>query len=69
MNNDRMAGSWEQVKGGVQKAWGKLTHDDLAVIEGDRKQLSGKIHERYGIAKDEAQKQIDEWNTTHTDSM
>lgn len=62
MNNDRAQGSWEQVKGHVQKAWGKLTHDDLDVIEGDRKLLAGKIQERYGIAEDEAQKQVDEWN-------
>ncbi len=68
MNRDRAEGSWEQVKGGVQKMWGKLTNDDLAVIEGDRKQLSGKIQERYGIAKDEAQKQIDAWNREHIDS-
>ena len=62
MNKDRINGSWEQVKGSVQEAWGKLTHDDLAVVEGDRKQLAGKIQERYGIAKDEADKQIHEWN-------
>ncbi|MGN6207274.1 CsbD family protein [Asticcacaulis sp.] len=65
MNNDRMQGSWEQVKGNVQKMWGKLTNDDLDVIEGDRKLLAGKIQERYGITKDEADKQIDEWNRTH----
>jgi uncharacterized protein YjbJ (UPF0337 family) len=65
MNNDRMQGSWEQVKGNVQKMWGKLTNDDLDVIEGDRKLLAGKIQERYGIAQDEAEKQINEWNRTH----
>ncbi|HTN40293.1 MAG TPA: CsbD family protein [Asticcacaulis sp.] len=65
MNNDRMQGSWEQVKGNVQKMWGKLTNDDLDVIEGDRKLLAGKIQERYGIAQDEADKQIDEWNRKH----
>ena len=65
MNNDRMQGAWEQVKGNVQKMWGKLTNDDLDVIEGDRKLLAGKIQERYGIAQDEAQKQVDEWNMRH----
>ncbi|MDV6332148.1 CsbD family protein [Asticcacaulis sp. 201] len=65
MNNDRVQGSWEQVKGHVQKAWGKLTNDDLDVIEGDRKLLAGKIQERYGIAKDEADRQVDEWNKRH----
>jgi uncharacterized protein YjbJ (UPF0337 family) len=63
MNNDRIQGSWEQVKGNVQKAWGKLTNDDLDVIEGDRKVLAGKLQERYGIAQDEAEKQIDDWNS------
>ncbi len=62
MNQDRINGSWEQIKGSVQEAWGKLTHDDLAVLEGDRKQLAGKIQERYGIAKDEAEKQVHDWN-------
>ncbi len=62
MNSDRINGSWQQVKGSVQEAWGKLTHDDLAIVEGDRKQLAGKIQERYGIAKDEAEKQVHEWN-------
>ncbi len=62
MNQDRINGSWEQVKGSVQEAWGKLTHDDMAVIEGDRKQLAGKIQERYGVAKDEAEKQVHAWN-------
>jgi len=62
MNQDRINGSWEQVKGHVQTAWGKLTNDDLSVIEGDRKQLAGKIQERYGVAKDEAEKQVRDWN-------
>jgi uncharacterized protein YjbJ (UPF0337 family) len=65
MNNDRIQGSWDQVRGNVQKMWGKLTDDDLNVIEGDRKILAGKIQERYGIAQDEAEKQIDEWNRKH----
>lgn len=65
MNNDRIQGSWEQVKGNVQKAWGKLTNDDLDVIEGNRKVLAGKLQERYGIAQDEAEKQIDDWNSKH----
>ncbi|MDI7775532.1 CsbD family protein [Asticcacaulis sp. EMRT-3] len=65
MNNDRLQGSWDQVRGKAQKMWGKLTDDDLNIIEGDRKILSGKIQERYGIAQDEADKQIDEWTRNH----
>lgn len=62
MNKNRIDGSWEQVKGHVQKAWGKLTHDDLDVIEGNRKLLAGKIQERYGVAQDDAEKQVRDWN-------
>jgi uncharacterized protein YjbJ (UPF0337 family) len=51
----------------VQKAWGKLTNDDLDVIEGDRKLLAGKIQERYGVAQDEAAKQIRDWNAKADD--
>jgi uncharacterized protein YjbJ (UPF0337 family) len=45
----------------VQSQWGKLTNDDLDVIEGDRKQLSGRLQERYGKAQDEADREIDDW--------
>ncbi len=69
MNSNRIDGSWEQVKGSVQKAWGKLTHDDLAVIEGDRKQLAGKIQERYGVAQDEAHSQVKKWNDDAHDAV
>ncbi len=62
MNRNRMEGSWEQVKGQVQKMWGKLTNDDLDVIEGNRKLLAGKIQERYGIAEDDAEDQVRKWN-------
>ena len=65
MNSERLEGSWDQVRGSVQKMWGKLTDNDLDQIEGDRKRLAGLIKERYGIAVDEAQKQIDEWMRVH----
>lgn len=67
MNRDRIDGSWEQVKGHVQKAWGKLTNDDLDVIEGNRKLLAGKIQERYGVAQDEAELQVRRWNDENND--
>lgn len=67
MNRDRLEGSWDQVRGNVQKAWGKLTNDDLDVIEGNRKILSGKIQERYGVAQDEAERQIDKWSDEAVD--
>jgi uncharacterized protein YjbJ (UPF0337 family) len=61
MNWDQIQGTWKQVKGDVQKQWGKLTDDDYNVIEGDRKKFVGKMQERYGIAKEEAEKQVDDW--------
>ncbi len=54
-------GNWKQVKGKVKEHWGKLTDDDLNVIDGKRDQLEGKIQERYGIQKDIARKEIDAW--------
>lgn len=62
MNSDQMKGKWKQLKGSVKEHWGKLTDDDLDVIDGQHDQLVGKIQERYGIAREAAQKQVDEWN-------
>jgi len=61
MNNDIFQGNWKQFKGEVQKQWGKLTDDQLDQIEGNRTKLVGKIQENYGIAKDEAEKQVKEF--------
>ena len=61
MNWDRIEGNWKQVKGHVHEQWGKLTSDDFDQIKGRREVLAGKIQERYGIARDEAEKQIDSW--------
>ncbi len=69
MNEDKIKGQWKQLTGQLKAKWGKLTDDDLKAAEGNSEYLAGKIQERYGIAKDEAQKQIDEWNMTHTESM
>ena len=64
MNKDQMEGKWEQWKGSAKEKWGKLTNDDLDVINGRREQLIGKIHERYGVAREEAQRQADAWMKT-----
>lgn len=63
MNEDRTEGSWKQIKGKVKEQWGKLTDDDLDVIAGRRDQLAGKIQERHGVAKDEAERQIRDFET------
>lgn len=62
MNWDQMEGKWKQAKGSIKEKWGKLTDDDLDVIAGKKDQLVGKIQERYGITKEEAQKQVDSYN-------
>lgn len=61
MNWDTIEGNWKQMKGKVQEKWGKLTDDSFDVIGGKREQLAGKIQEAYGITKDEAEKQIVEF--------
>jgi len=64
MNWDRVEGNWKEFKGSVQEKWGKLTDDDLNVIEGKRTQLAGRLQQRYGVAKDQAEKEIDAWLKT-----
>ncbi len=58
---DYVAGNWKRLKGSVRRQWGKLTHDDLDVAQGNREILAGKIQARYGIDKDKADKQLDAW--------
>jgi uncharacterized protein YjbJ (UPF0337 family) len=67
MNSDRAEGKWKQMKGALKEKWGKLTDDDLKIIEGNRDQLVGRVQERYGMAKDEAHKQVEEWRRTQRD--
>lgn len=61
MNWDQVEGKWEQFKGAAQSKWGKLTDDELDEVQGDRVRLEGKIQEKYGIAREEAKKQVDDW--------
>jgi uncharacterized protein YjbJ (UPF0337 family) len=62
MNWEQVEGKWKQLKGAAKEKWGKLTDDDLDVIAGEKDQLVGKIQERYGITKEEAERQIEAWN-------
>ena len=64
MNRDQLKGNWKQVKGKVQEQWGKLTNDDLDVIDGRAEQLEGKIQERYGKTREEAKKDVDAFCTS-----
>ncbi|MBA3325689.1 MAG: CsbD family protein [Rhodobacteraceae bacterium] len=61
MNWDQIEGKWKEMTGNVQQRWGKLTDDDLAMVKGDRRELAGKIQTAYGVSKEEADKQIDDW--------
>lgn len=61
MNWDQIEGKWEQFKGNAREQWGKLTDDELAEARGNREQLSGLVQERYGKTKEEAEREIDEW--------
>ncbi len=61
MNWDRIEGNWTQMKGRIKQQWGELTDDDLSVMDGKRDQLAGRLQERYGYAKDRAEREIDNW--------
>lgn len=61
MNWDQIGGNWKQFKGSVKERWGKLTDDDLAVVNGKRDKLAGMLQERYGYAKEQAEKELDEF--------
>ena len=67
MNWDRIEGHWKELVGKAKEQWGDLTDDDIEVVSGRRDQLAGKIQQRYGIAKDEAEKQIAAWQRMITD--
>lgn len=61
MNSDVMAGNWKQLHGKMLEQWGKLTKDDLDVAAGRRDQIVGKLQERYGVALEEAERQVTEF--------
>ena len=65
INSDTIQGNWQQIKGKVKQQWGKLTDDDLTYLEGKEDQLAGKIQERYGIARAEAERQVKEFRTSN----
>ena len=61
MNWDRVEGNWNQFNGKLQQQWGKLTNDDLAQLDGERTEPCGRLQQRYGYARDEAERKIDNW--------
>ena len=64
MNWDKVQGDWKQFKGKIKEQWGRLTDDELEKIHGHREQLSGAIQKRYGVAKDEAERQLKEFENS-----
>lgn len=69
MNNDIFAGNWKQFKGNIIERWGKLTNDDLEVAAGRRDRIVGKLQERYGLVKDEAERQVKDFEDGHRSSV
>lgn len=66
VNAQVLQGQWNQVRGELKKKWGQLTDDDLTAINGNREQLEGKLQERYGYAKDQARKEVDDWYSSQS---
>lgn len=65
MNKHTLKGDWNQLKGSAKQKWADLTDDDLLHVEGSRDKLVGKVQERYGHSKDDAERQVDEWQRDH----
>ena len=65
MNTGRMSGAWHELKGKVKQEWGKLTDDDLKQLEGNSEMLAGKLQQRYGWEKDEAERRARDFRTRH----
>jgi len=61
MNWDQIEGKWKQYRGHVKEKWGQLTDDELDVIAGNRDKLVGKLQEKHGLSKEEAERQLEDW--------
>lgn len=63
MNWDQIKGQWTQLKGSARSKWGELTDDEIAQAAGERDRMIGLVQEKYGVAKEEAARQVDEWTS------
>jgi uncharacterized protein YjbJ (UPF0337 family) len=61
MDKDQAAGTWKQMKGKIKEQWGRLTDDEIDELEGRSEQLAGKLQKRYGLAREEAERQAKEF--------
>lgn len=69
MNSDQFEGKWKQLKGSVKQRWGKLTDDDVSMMSGQKDQFIGKLQERYGITREQAMREADEWASAANSQM
>lgn len=69
MNEDVLKGKWKQLKGEVKSQWAKLTDDDLDQAEGDAEKLVGRVQERYGYAREDAKREVDDFFRRHPDRL
>jgi uncharacterized protein YjbJ (UPF0337 family) len=67
MNQDIFQGRWQQLKGKVREKWGELTDDDFTQIAGEKDQLVGRVQERYGLARQEAEREVNDWLDEQTE--
>jgi uncharacterized protein YjbJ (UPF0337 family) len=65
LNWDLIKGNWHVLKGSIRAKWGDLTDDEIEELDGNREKMIGKIQAKYGIAKEEAEKQVEEWTKSH----
>jgi uncharacterized protein YjbJ (UPF0337 family) len=68
VNQDILQGRWTQLTGKVREKWGQLTDDDFTQIAGKKDQLVGRVQERYGLAKEEAEREVNEWLNEQTEA-
>ncbi|MFC7369388.1 MULTISPECIES: CsbD family protein [Vreelandella] len=61
MNWDQIEGNWKEMKGKARASWGELTDDELTQIGGKKDQLVGKVQQKYGVAREEAERRVDDW--------
>ncbi len=62
MNSDQLEGNWKQFKGMMREKWGKLTDNDWEQVAGKKDQLIGKLQERYGYTREQAESDYDDWD-------
>lgn len=67
MNWDTVEGNWNQWKGRLKEKWGDLTDDDIQMLDGRKDQIAGKLQERYGMARDQAERELDNWANDYRD--